>query len=446
MIWLYLACTGSEKLDTGDAGSSEDTASIDAEGGLGTEPVWQSTEYAYATGAAFGDFDGDGDADLVVAEGNDMQPGPLRIYWNVEGALEETASWVSAETHFYGHLSVGDLDGDGWPDLAVSRFLGEGGFDTPGGVQVFLNEGGELSGYPQWEAEGFYSFSNALGDMDNDGDLDLAVAVGEAYYNDPDLSLVFSNDGSGDFGSGPTWTTEQPRHSFDAAWVDMDGDGWLDLALANQGAGHCIYRNQGGSLEVSPYWTAEGGGFEGNTLDWGDVDGDGLPDLLVSDNDQLGGVGLVRLWCGPGLELCWTSADGSAMQSAVALRDVDGDGHLDAVAGSWWGAVRIYLGIDGGLSTEPGWVSEPSGIVVEAFAWSDLDGSHEMSEDHSGQGLLALPSRGRTLWVEGGVAGDGYITGPAFTAEALHALGEDLVVTDWEQEEGNWLFGWVGTD
>ena len=130
------------------------------------------------------------------------------------------------------------------------------------------------------------------------------------------------------------------------------------------------------------------------------------------------------------------------MQSAVSLRDVDLDGDLDAVAGSWWGAVRVYEGDGAGLATGPAWSSVPGRIVVEAFAWSDLDGSHAESGLLSGEGLLALPDRGRTLWVEGGVAGDGYISGPAFSAEYLRAGAEDLVVSDWEPGEGNWLFGW----
>ena len=72
--------------------------------------------------------------------------------------------------------------------------MGEERFDEPGGVQVFLNAEGALESEPFWEEHGFFTFSSALGDIDGDGDLDLAVAAGEAYYNEPESSLLFCND------------------------------------------------------------------------------------------------------------------------------------------------------------------------------------------------------------------------------------------------------------
>lgn len=437
MLWLLLACQAKGPVDS--VTSPEDSARPSWPS-LSRAPTYESTEDSYATGLAWVDIDRDGDADLLVASGNDMREESLYLYRNVDGQLELTASWVSQFVAFFGHLAVADLNGDGWPDLAVSRFLGPDRFDSPGRVEVYLNREGSLSDTPDWASPPVYTFSCALGDMDRDGDADLAVAVGEPYQAAPAPSLVFENDGQGDFGEGPVWTTEAPRHSLDVAWVDLDGDGWLDLSFANIATGHTAYRNLGGSLEDEPFWTAEGEStrFEGNTLDWGDVDGDGLPELAISDNSQLGGLGTTSLYCGPTLERCWESTE-PRMSSAVSLEDLDGDGAPELILGSWWGPVEIFANV-GGFSTTP---TQDSGTrtVVEAFAWEDLDGSDREVVVVEGEGLVPIPWRGRVLSVSGGVATDGYLSGPGTVrAEVLAPAPRDLAVTNWDPNVGNHLY------
>ena len=449
MIAVLVACTDPV---VPDDSSVPDDSPVESRGETG-EPDWnplprmpdyESEESGAATGAAFADIDGDGDADLVVAYGNDVERGPLAVYENLDGELEESASWQSADDHYFGHLAVGDLDGDGLVDVAVSRFLGDRGWDEPGGVEVYLNQGGELGATPAWSAEGFYSFSCALGDLDLDGDLDLAVAAGEPYRHDPEVSRVFQNDGTGSFTE--VWTTESPRYSFDAAWFDADLDGDLDLAFANAQSAHAIYLSEAGVLDPEPWWTASGAPtkFEGNTLDWGDVDGDGTLDLVISDNDQLGGDGTVSLYCGPDFELCWISEDEPRYQSAVSLEDVDQDGDLDLAAGAWgvddyYGdPVRIYRNDEGTLDTEATWSAEAKG-VVEALTWADLDRSHELVETVSGSGLVLVG--GPVVAVSGGVAGDRYISGPgALEAQVLAPAPRDLAVSHWDRSVGNHVY------
>ena len=210
--------------------------------------------------------------DLIVAEGNDMEPGFLRLYENQAGELENTASWNSLEPQYYGHLVVGDVNSDGWTDVAVSRFLGENRFDSSGGVEVFLNREGLFSSTPDWEDSGIYSFSLALGDVDRDGDLDLAVCGGESYFHDPEPSRLYENDGNGLFELSMTF---EPSYRMDTAFVDLDNDGWLDLIFAEQEHPHTVYYNQRPGYSTEPDLELIGDKFEGNSLDWGDVNGDG---------------------------------------------------------------------------------------------------------------------------------------------------------------------------
>ena len=416
--------------------------------GLDSQVRWESRESGVATGLAWGDLDQDGDADLVVSYGNDITRGPIAVYTNQDGELEPSAAFTTTLMHYYGHLEVADLNGDGWLDVVASRLLGDKGFEQPGGVEVYISEQGTLPGLPTWQAEGFYSFSPALGDWDLDGDLDLAVATGEPYYNAPQDNLVFENDGTGDFGDEPAWISPAD-HSLDAAWVDVDQNGYLDLVFARVGEPHCAYLNGPEGLSATPGWQAEGDPtrHEGNTIEFGDVNQDGAVDLVISDNLQLGGAGTVSLYCGPTLERCWESADAPQYQSAVTIEDVDGDGQLDLVAGSWGpegglGApVRIYTGEDSGLWTPaPVWFSESSS-VIEALAFEDTDNSDSSEVIIEGQGLVLLP-RGRIVDVEEGTAHRGYLTGTgALRATVLLPTDRDLAVSNWDKDIGNQLYG-----
>ena len=431
---LFLSCRPSEEERpeiVADSGSDLEDVDI-----LNQEVVWRSVEKTYATGGVFADIDGDGLHDLVVSEGNDMEPGHIRVYRNLEGELESEASFVSAIPQFYGHIAAGDFNGDGWSDVAVSKFLGIDRFDEPGGVEIYLNEGGRLPSIPSWFWDGAYTFSLALGDVENDGDVDIAVAVGESYMNEPDYSFVFCNDGSGEFFR--CWEDEIPRYSFDVAFVDLNRDGWQDLIFAHQGEGHTIRWGSQEGHSSTPDWQAQGTGFEGNTLDWGDINGDDVLDVVVSENNQLGGAGIIRGWCGPDFVLCWTSEDESQMQSAIALRDLDGDGDVDLAAGSWWGALRIYEHGEFGLSQEPIFVGEDDNIVAEAFAWGVI--REVETESLQGAGVLEIPQRRSIASIEQGVFGGGYLFGGEIEAQVYVLDDMKLVLTDWEKSQGNWMF------
>jgi len=443
-MWFYLlACGGG--IDTSDSFDTSVTVTDDTgvvmETSLSNQYGWISTETGVATGAAFADVDGDGYQELIVSYGNDIQRGPIAVHDNSEGELERSASWTSDNHHYHGKLDVGDVNRDGLVDLVVSRFLGDAGFSEPGGVDLYINQGGYFESTPSWSYSGVYTFSLALGDVDLDGDLDLAVAVGESYYNAPDRSLLFENSGSS-FASEPMWETESDRHSFDVSWADFNGDGMLDLAFANGGSGHTIYYNQGGVFGESPDWEASGDpeSFEGNSLAWGDINGDNVLDLVVTENMQQGGSGEVVGWCGPSFAQCWRSEDTPLFQSSVTFEDIDADGDGDLVVGSWWGSVRAYENVSGSLETIPNWQTQNS-LVVESIVWSDIDSSDQAVEVIRGDGLLHVP--GDILEISGGVAAGGWASGPGEISVTYQVpFKRDMAVTNWENQVGNPIYFW----
>ena len=97
-------------------------------------PDWVSNDIRMvSTGGALVDLNRDGWLDLVVANGNDIERQPVTVYYNQgDGTLPERPDWASQSQEYHGHLSVGDVNQDGWPDVAVSVFLGPARFSEPG--------------------------------------------------------------------------------------------------------------------------------------------------------------------------------------------------------------------------------------------------------------------------------------------------------------------------
>ncbi|MBN1825770.1 MAG: VCBS repeat-containing protein [Candidatus Eisenbacteria bacterium] len=360
-------------------------------------PDWRSIDGDYSTGGALADVDGDGYLDLVTGNGNDMARNPNRVYYNLGGMLERTASWSSADVGYHCHIDLGDMDGDGDLDLAVA-LLGDPG--TPQYDKVYENQGGTFSSLPVWTSGDLdNSFDLAWGDADGDGDLDLAVACGETYTSVPQKSKLYRNDG-GVLTTGAVWTTGPVDYSLDVAWGDLDGDGDLDLAVANEFGPNRVYRNNGAGLDSVPFW--ESADTE-NTLqlDWGDVNGDGLLDLAVANNGQLGGASDVRVYFNTGGTLeanaSWICSDPKQYYSAVSLADADGDGDLDLASGGWWEHAVVYENLGGALEPTASFSyifpNPAKGLVVESCVWGDLDNFGSVAvtgESKSGDGAAKV--------------------------------------------------------
>ena len=89
-----------------------------------------------ATGLGIADINGDGWKDIIVANGNDIHRQHLVVYYNQgNGMFPLLPDWQSDDIDYHGHLSAGDIDNDGDVDIAVSVYLGPNGFGDPGKVK-----------------------------------------------------------------------------------------------------------------------------------------------------------------------------------------------------------------------------------------------------------------------------------------------------------------------
>jgi enediyne biosynthesis protein E4 len=258
------------------------------------------------SGVAWGDFDNDGLDDLFVVSGGGSldlpasQLAPSVLYHNLgDGRFEKVQDFPDLRIHGMG-AAWGDYNNDGWLDLVVT------GYDT---IILFRNDHGHLvrdKSFPS--PKGFWT-GVSWGDYNRDGYLDLYVCgyvkykpgesnassnstqfglevpftLNPASY-EPERNLLFRNNGNGTFTevAQQLGVANPEGRSLSALWHDFDGDGWLDLYVANDISENKLYLNHHGTFVDAgrSAWVEEYRGSMGLAV--GDFDRDGDDDLFIS--------------------------------------------------------------------------------------------------------------------------------------------------------------------
>lgn len=356
----------------------------------------------HALDAAFGDLDGDGDPDIVLAIENDvnrlyLNDGKGRFIWkkgvfrevrhdtehvrltdfNKDGKLDAVFVAEDDQTHelYMGNgdgtfrdlsdelpaksegngLAVGDVNGDGFPDIVI------GNSGAKGQNFLWINNTDNPGTFTDRTAENLPTINDAtqdikLGDLDGDGDLDMMVG------NEVPPNRLMINNGRGVFTEKPDQLELLvPLHTRESVLFDADGDGDLDILLAN-------LTSNGGKREKDPQTRLlinNGKGifkdltssrmpaneFSTYALNVIDFDQDGDMDIILSSITIPGFLpAKVRAYLNNGkgyftdLSSKIIPEETSGRNWGIAAGDINKDGIADMFIGGWGTQARLLLG------------------------------------------------------------------------------------------------------
>jgi enediyne biosynthesis protein E4 len=325
-------------------------------------------------GVALLDYNNDGLLDIFLVNAGhvrDPMRGPLSFdrhdpaYWNRlycqnrDGTFTDVTEQAGlanvGDTNYGMGVAVGDYDNDGFPDIYVTNF-GKNILYHNNGDGTFTDVTAKAC-----VAAGGWSASAGFFDYDNDGRLDLFVTryldwsveksktcgAEEPTYCPPGefpaiANILYHNRGDGTFEdvSVPSGIAAKKAHGLGVAFADYDGDGFMDIFVANDAIEQFLFHNNGNGtftecgLESGAGLTSNGKMLSGMGVAFQDYDNDGLPDLLVTQlphqpyvtfhNDGRGSFSAQELESGFG------ALSGGASGWGVGLEDFNNDGWKDA--------------------------------------------------------------------------------------------------------------------
>ena len=324
---------------------------------------------ANGNGAAFFDYDNDEDLDVLIVNGSTRERfarggDPMVALYQSDGAgrFRNVTSSSGFDRRGWGSgVCAGDYDNDGASDVYITAFGADALWRNAGnGTFVDVTRRAGID-------EGRWGTSCAFADYDHDGYLDLYVANYVAFddrtipargttancrfmatdvfcgpkqlVGDPDV--LYRNNGDGTFSdvTARAGVKDPGYYGFGVVFTDLSDDGWPDIYVANDSVPNLLFRNRGNGtfveegLVAGAALSSDGRAQAGMGVDAGDYNGDGLPDLLVTNfshdyntlyENRPAGVFTDRSYA-TGI----AATAGPYLGWGVKFVDIDNDGRLD---------------------------------------------------------------------------------------------------------------------
>jgi hypothetical protein len=395
--------------------------------------------------ASAGDVNGDGYSDLSVGcvscDVGGPDTGAAWVWHGSASGLGSTPDWVGSGANgydMYGTVAAaGDVNGDGFSDLAVGAQHYANGTSWEGAAYVYLGSNSGLATTAAWLREGnalevlFGEALAAVGDTNRDGYGDLLVGAGgyAADVNIPGSAYLYLGSAVG-LSTTPSWTGTGPqndsRYGGELCGVgDVNGDGYTDFAVGantytgsytDEGAAF-LYLGQPDGMPLDSGWRPVGGAygviFGTSIAALGDVNGDGYSDAAVGSpfyDGSAGNEGRAQIFLGDAAGFTdspqftvygptggsWLGYGGYSLGGG----DFDGDGYGELIGGMpsypvdgdyYTGRAQVWEGGVAGISEFEGWSAQASGPRSHRPAMSTA-----MASMSSSWARRSCPLRSRT--------------------------------------------------
>jgi Ca2+-binding RTX toxin-like protein len=370
------------------------------------------------TAVSVGDFNGDGKPDLAVANARTNNASIL-LNTTAPGATTPTfTDQVSFVTGSYStSVSVGDINGDGKPDLAVAN-------PRSSNVSILLNTTATGATTPTFAdqvsfATGFYSYPVSIGDINGDGKPDLVVV-----NTNNTVSILLNTTAP-----GATTPTFNPKVDFNTGIIpvsvsigDINGDGKPDLALANATSRNVsILFNATATGATTPTFTTKvdfAGGIAPVSISTDDINGDGKPDLAVANSSNKN-VSILLNNTPKVTAVSATTANGSYNAGATIAITVTFDAAVNVT-----GTPRLQL--ETGTNDQFATYNGGSGGTTLTFDYVVQAG--DVSSDLQYLGTNALTLNGGTIKETAATAFDAFLMLPALTSANSLGVSKAIVI------------------